>query len=227
MEKLKAWSVHAYTASGGVFAFLSLVAFDREDWRAGMAWLLVCLFIDGSDGLLARRWEVSRVLPHIQGKNIDFVIDFLTYAFLPAYFIYKAELVDPSVRLWASFYVILISAFYYGQARMVTDKDQFAGFPVLWNLVVFYAFFVFRQGPTFNLGMILLFGVLHFAPIEVSYPSRNIKKSVWPAAIGFSMIGVLLAILYLYPEQHWALTTVALLAFVYFIYLTVRYTWWK
>lgn len=223
--RIKAWTVHFYTSCGGVCAFFALLAINRAEWDQSMAWLLVCLFIDGSDGFFARRWNVRKVLPFMDGEQIDHVIDFVTYAFIPTYFIYASNLVPPSLALATSTYVLLISAFYYGKKGMVSDQNHFNGFPVLWNLVVFYLFFVFEFGPWFNLGLIIVFGILHFLPIKVSYPSHNLKRSKLPFVLSFIMIAVLLTILYIYPVRHPILTWTAIGAFGYFIYLSIKYTW--
>ena len=225
MTKYFAWMVHLYTASGGVFALLSLIAIDRGNWAEAMAWLVVCFFIDGTDGFLARRARVWEVLPNINGKDIDFVIDFLTYAFLPAYFIYRSGMVGSDLSFIASSYVIIISAIYYGRQGMVSEKNQFSGFPVLWNLVVFYCFFVFNTGSLVNTLLIFFFGILHFLPIEISYPSKNIAKHKLPVIVGFSMLLVLLAILFHYPTRNPALIAVAYIGFGYFIYLSIKLTW--
>ncbi len=225
LKKLLAWLVHLYTASGGVFALLSLRAIDQEYWAEAMAWLIACFAVDGSDGVLARRAKVAEVLPSISGKDIDYVIDFLTYAFVPAYFIYRSGLVPPEIELAMAVYVILVSAIYYGKKGMVSGKNQFAGFPVLWNLVVFYCFFVFYAGPWVNVVLILFFGILHFIPVEISYPSKNLKTSPWPFIVGFAMLAVLSLILFYYPATNSLLLLMAWLGFAYFVGLSVKYTW--
>ncbi|MCB0686154.1 MAG: hypothetical protein KDC53_06505, partial [Saprospiraceae bacterium] len=136
MKKVLAWLVHLYTASGGVFALLSLIAISDGAFATAMMWLMVCFFVDGTDGILARKINAREVLPNIDGKNIDYVTDFITYAFVPAYFVFRSNLVTEDFRLPLASYIILISAFYYGKKGMVSQKGQFTGFPVLWNLVI-------------------------------------------------------------------------------------------
>ena len=224
-KKLFAWFVHLYTASGGIFAMLSIIAIEQSKWAEGMAWLIICFFIDGTDGFLARAGKVWEVLPKISGKDIDYVIDFLTYAFVPAYFLFKANIVLPQLNLFLTGYVIIISAVYYGKQGMISDKNQFTGFPVLWNLVVFYCFFVFQFSPLINSILVLFFGVLHFLPIQISYPSKNIAHHKGPVIVGFGMLGVLLAILYTYPIRSTLLLALAYAGFAYFIFQSIKYTW--
>ncbi len=225
-KKGASWLVHLYTSLGGVCALLSLIAITREQWAASMAWLFVCFFIDGSDGFLARRFEVSKHLPGMDGKHIDYVIDFLTYAFVPAFFVYNSDMVGSNLSLPTAIFIILTSAIYYGKKDMVSDKKHFNGFPVLWNLVVFYAFFVFQSGDVFNLCMIIFFGILHFIPIQVSYPSSD--KSLGGKvlfAVSLLILVAFVGYLYFFPDVPVTLQVVAYAALAYFGYLTIRYSW--
>jgi phosphatidylcholine synthase len=227
LKKILAWLVHLYTASGGIFALLSIIAIDDQRWALSLTWLMICFFIDGTDGLLARKFQVSATLPYMDGKSIDYVIDFLTYAFVPAYFVYRSGLVPASLSFYITSFILLTSAIYYGKQGMVSNKKQFKGFPVLWNLVVFYTFFIFQSGPVFNVFFILFFGVLHFVPIEVSYPSKNLKENPLPFIIGTGMLVVFVSILWQYPVRNEYLILSAWLAFAYFISLTIYYTWFR
>lgn len=225
IRPLLAMLVHAYTASGAVLTLLAVLAIGQGDWRQAMMWLMLCFVIDGTDGMLARKVKVSEVLPNFNGRDIDFVVDFLSYAFVPAYFIYASGLLPESAKLIATAFILIISGLYYGRQGMVTESGQFRGFPVLWNLVAFYEFFVFGFDPWINVLLILVLGIGHFLPIQISYPTKNLSKSKWPAIIGFLMLGVLLSILYFYPEKNTALTIAAWSGLLYFAGLTIKHTW--
>ncbi|MEO1749134.1 MAG: hypothetical protein AAFR27_11065, partial [Pseudomonadota bacterium] len=75
------------------------------------------------------RWfNVKEVLPYMDGKTIDYVIDFATYAIIPAYLFYEAQLAPPSVLLLSTFTILMVSAIYYGKEGMVSEDMQFVGF---------------------------------------------------------------------------------------------------
>ena len=74
---LAAWSVHALTASGAVFAVLALLAIERLDWSMAMWWLGAALAVDGVDGSLARWAKVKQRAPRIDGATLDLVVDYL------------------------------------------------------------------------------------------------------------------------------------------------------
>jgi len=187
-KKIAAWSVHLFTASGLLAGFMGLLAAIDGDYRAAMAWMLATLVIDGIDGTFARMAKVKEVLPQVDGKTIDYVIDFFTYAILPAYLFFVA--VDAPV--WAlyagSFMMLLSAAIYYGMDGMVSeDGKHFVGFPVLWNMVVYVFIFVtpWLAWPV-TLGLVALFSVLHFVPILVPYPSRGGRW--WAVTLGMVVV---------------------------------------
>ncbi len=201
-RQLLAWGVHLFTSLGLLFAFLALIAIDSHDWRQCFIWLIVCFIIDSVDGSLARKFQVSEVLPHMDGKAIDYVIDFATYAIIPVYFFYRAEMVAAHLMNFSVAIMLLSAALYYGKKNMVADNQYFIGFPVLWNFVVFFQFFIFQNNSTLNFISVILFGILHFVPIRYAYPSMT-KKYFWSHLI-ISVVGIYSAlyVLYLYPGRN-------------------------
>ena len=89
VARLKAWGAHGFTATGVVLAFLATLALLENSPKACLLWLGLALVVDGVDGSLARRVNVSTVLPSFDGSVLDLVIDYLTYVFIPALFIYR------------------------------------------------------------------------------------------------------------------------------------------
>lgn len=55
--RTKALLVHLLTASGAVFAMLSLLAAVQNEWGVMYLWLVVAFVVDGIDGPLARRYR--------------------------------------------------------------------------------------------------------------------------------------------------------------------------
>ncbi len=195
-----AWGVHLFTASGLLAGFMALLAINNQDWQSAMWWLLVAQFIDGIDGTLARLVKVREVLPFFNGKNLDYVVDFVNYAIVPAYFFYWAGLAE-GVGVWiGAFAILLSSAIYYGKEGMVADEQYFVGFPVLWNWVVYYLFFVFQFPAGLNIALILFFAVLHFVPIQFAYPSRARHHRTLTWIVTGVTGGAVVILLYLYPE---------------------------
>ena len=199
MKKIFALSVHLFTSSGIVAALLSIIAIAHHDWRTAMLWLWICFIIDGLDGSFARLANVKEVLPDWDGKTIDYVIDFCTYAVIPAYFMYETAMFPEAWRLPIAALVLLTSAMYYGKMGMVSHDNYFVGFPVLWNFVIFYQYFVFETGETVNIISTILLCILHFIPIKVPYPSQSLgNRWLHMVVITVAIIANAL-LLYYYP----------------------------
>ena len=91
-----AFAVHIFTALGAGIALLAMLSAVRADWSGMFAWLGLALVVDGIDGPLARKLDVARVLPDWSGDALDFVVDFITYVFVPAYAIIVREAMPAS-----------------------------------------------------------------------------------------------------------------------------------
>ncbi len=198
-SKILAWFTHFFTTSGLLAGFMAILAISEKNWRSAMAWLLVALAIDGFDGTLARKFKVKEVLPNFDGKTIDYVIDFANYAIIPAYFFYQANLVGENWTLPLSLLILIVSAIYYGKDGMVSDDYYFVGFPVMWNIVVFYLVFVFSLSEIGNAAIIVIFSILHFVPIKFAYPSRATRLKVVTLTVTAIFLIVTPLIVWFYP----------------------------
>jgi len=118
-QKTMAWCVHLLTASGLVAGFMAILAINDLAWRGAMLWLVVALVIDGIDGTFARIFRVQEVLPHMNGKTMDYIIDFATYAIIPAYFFHQAGLVEAPYNLPCTILILLVSALYYSKKTII------------------------------------------------------------------------------------------------------------
>ena len=224
-RKILAWAVHSFTASGLVAGFMAILAINTQDWRSAMLWLMACQLIDGVDGLFARAVGVKEVLPNVDGKTIDYVVDFVTYAIIPAYFFYQAELVAEDWRLPLTAVILIVSAVYYGKDGMVSDDMYFIGFPVMWNMVVFFMIFVFQFNELWNALFIIFFAILHFVPIKFVYPSQATRYRWLTLGLTIVFISNLVAILLLYPQRSVWLIGLAYLTVVGYAGLAVYNTW--
>ncbi len=231
-EKALAWGVHLFTASGIVFALLAIIAVANHNFCWCMYWLIIAVIIDGVDGMLARKFKVKEVLPFMEGKNIDFVIDFATYAIIPGYFLYECFWMVDGVKYyvlpepeWIRFscvaVLLLVSAIYYGKEPMVSEDMYFIGFPVMWNAVAYFLFFIFRLDPWINFALIIFIAILHFVPLKYAYPSQNKKFQ----KINFLMVFIFLAsnagILYYYPDEPMWMRIISGLYLPFVIWQTV------
>lgn len=225
IKRILAWSVHLFTASGLLAGFMSILAINNEDWRGAMLWLFLALFIDGIDGTFARLFKVREVLPNMDGMMIDYIVDFITYALIPAYFFFMADLVPGVGGLFMAFLMLLVSAVYYGKKGMVSADMHFVGFPVLWNLIVFVLIFVLPLSPIGNIIIVILFSILHFVPLKFAYPSRAIRfKNLTLAVSFFSMLLGFWAT-WIYPQREGWLSGMILAGLAYYLALALYETY--
>lgn len=177
---MRAWATHFYTALGLVAAFLALLATVEGRARDVFVYLAVALFIDSTDGFMARGWDVLRWTPDFNGRKLDDITDYLTYVFIPAYFAYRFELVTGP---WAVvlLLVLLASAYGFCSEAAKTDDGFFTGFPSDWNIVVFYMY-ILRSAPELNATVLFILAVMVFIPIKYLYPSKT--KFLKPISLG-------------------------------------------
>ncbi len=171
LREAAAFSVHIFTACGAGCALLALVAAVGAAWTQMFVWLGVALIIDGIDGTFARRLRVAELLPRWSGDLLDFVVDFVTYVFVPAYAMIASDLLPPSMSLVLGLVVTVTGALYFADRRMKTSDSYFRGFPALWNVVAFYLF-VLKPAPWASAGMIIVLAAATFAPIHFVHPVR-------------------------------------------------------
>ena len=224
MKKLLALTVHIFTSFGIVCGFLAILAISEQEWKLAMLWLLVALIIDGVDGSFARWLKVKERLPGIDGKSIDFVVDFANYALIPVYFIHQAQLVDESVNLFTAIAILVVSALYYGKSGMVTDDLFFRGFPVLWNMAACYLYFIWDLGKWGNFIAIMIMCVLHFVPIKYVYPSQTPSNQFINIIATIVFFITTIASVYLFPQNPFWLNLLASISVLYLFVVGLYYT---
>jgi phosphatidylcholine synthase len=171
LAKIGAFAIHLLTASGAAFALLALFAATAHQWSRMFMWLGIALFVDAIDGPLARRFKVSEILPRWSGDALDFVVDFVTYVFVPAYAIAASGLLPDKLALATGLVIAVVSTLYFADRRMKTEDNYFRGFPVLWNVVAFYLLLL-KPPPWIGLGMIVVLAILTFVSFPFIHPVR-------------------------------------------------------
>src|SRR4029079_12313689 len=137
--RLAGLALHAYTASGTVLALLIVIAaIDGDAVRA--LWLgLAALWIDGTEGMIARRLRVKETIPWFDGAMLDNIVDYLTYAFAPIVLLWTGHFLPsgPAGPVLAAL-PLLASSYQFCRTDAKTADHFFLGFPSYWNVVAFY-----------------------------------------------------------------------------------------
>ena len=174
-RRMAAFSVHIFTACGAGLALLALIGAVRGAWVAMFLWLSLALIVDAVDGAIARALKVAEALPNWSGDTLDFVVDFTTYVFVPAYALTVSGLLPATAAVPLGVAIVVSGALYFADLRMKTADNYFRGFPVLWNAAAFYLFLL-QPHPWFTAAIVAMLVGLTFAPIRFAHPLRVVER---------------------------------------------------
>jgi phosphatidylcholine synthase len=177
-----AFSVHIFTASGAALALFALMAAIEKNWPRMFFILGAALFVDGVDGMIARRLDVARRLPRWAGDVLDLVVDYLTYVFIPAFVVVWSGLLPPIAAIPCAVGIIISGALYFADTEMKTKDNFFRGFPAVWNVPVFYLLLL-KPDPWIGAAAIALLTAATFLPVPFVHPFRVARLRVVTIAL--------------------------------------------
>ncbi len=196
MKVFLSYLVHLFTTSGVLLSFFALVASIEQNLELVFFYLALALFIDGIDGSLARMVDVKKHTPHINGENLDNIIDYLNYVFVPVFVIYWLDFVPADLEIISASIILAVSCYTFANSNIKTSDFYFSGFPALWNIVILY-FYILDTDPFINFLTICFLAIFTFIPIKYLHPFR-VKKF---RQLSLSILAV------------WMITTVIILYF--------------
>lgn len=219
-EQVRGYLAHAYTATGLLLVLAATHLILAERFELAIIALVVCVVIDATDGVLARRARVTVTARMIDGRRLDDIIDYLSFVFVPLLLAVHADLILRPV--FPTVAAVLVSSA-IGFSRVDAKQSAqgfFLGFPSYWNVVIGYLW-LFGTPATFNTVLLLLLAVLVLLPVRFLYPTQLPRRedrrrhyllgAVW---------GVVCVVALLLPDGT-ARLTVALLSLAYPAY----YVW--
>ena len=235
VPRLAAIGVHVFTASGVIFALLTLRAIVLADYPWVFFWMGLALVVDSIDGTLARAARVKDVTPNFDGALLDNIIDYLNYVVVPAYLIVDIDLaaiplldqytIAGGTSLVIASVILLASSYQFCRGDAKTADHYFTGFPSYWNLAVFYLYFL-DFATTLNFLILALLAVMVFIPIRYVYPSRTAPLFRFTLGLTTLWLGLIVAIAWLYPSPPTWLVWSSLAYVAYYfglsLVLTVR-----
>jgi len=228
--RLRGWFIHAFTASGAFLGLLALLAIYEHHYLTAFWLMIVTIFIDAIDGMLARMVKIKEVIPEIDGALLDNIVDFLNYTIVPAFFLLVTDLLPAQWRLLCVMAITFSSAYQFSQVDAKTNDHFFKGFPSYWNIAVFYLFF-WEMKPWTNMSILLVLSVLSFVPIKYVYPSRLEYLSHY-VGLRFSMLlatilwGLTVAgLLWIYPNTNHTLVMASMAYIVLYVGISLYRTW--
>jgi phosphatidylcholine synthase len=205
-QRLGAWAVHAFTASGLVLAAGAAVLIVRGDatsLRLALLLFLCATVVDATDGWLARRARVATVLPQIDGRRLDDIVDFHTYASLPLLLIWRSGAL-PGGSGWLLLLPLLASAYGFSQSEAKTADGYFLGFPSYWNVVALYIFLL-APPPAVTAFVVVVLSALTFMPARYLYPSTGglLNRITIGAGAAWAVLLLLILLDLVGPTRPW------------------------
>lgn len=170
------WAVHALTMSGLVWASLALLALLHGSLKWMWLWLAVAMVVDGVDGTFARRARVKEVIPWFDGSVLDIIIDYLTWSFIPAVFMYLHLPLGPTPLPGVVMLVVMISSvFCYANAGEKSVDNYFVGFPAAWNIAA-VMMWVLHTPAWANVLATVVLAVMTLVPTHYPHPARVVRR---------------------------------------------------
>lgn len=191
------WAVHLYTASGALFGLLALQAAAEGAVRTAFLWMAVTILIDSTDGTLARRLDVASLVPSVDGRVLDDIVDYFTYVVVPVALMRALNLLPHSI--WVAAAPILASGFGFANRQAKTTDNFFLGFPSYWNIVAFHLW-LFALPVWINAVAVVVLSVLVLVPTRYVYPTRTEDHRALTLVLG-GLWGVQLVAAFVWPEQ--------------------------
>ena len=229
MRIFLSYLVHLFTITGVLLSFLALLASIEQNLELVFFYLALALFVDGVDGSLARMVDVKRHTPNINGENLDNIIDYLNYVFVPVFVIYWLDFVPAGTEIISAFIILVVSCYTFANSNVKTSDFYFSGFPALWNIVILY-FYILDTDPFVNFLTICFLAIFTFIPIKYLHPFR--VKRFRQLSLSVLAIWMITTVLILYfRELNENLIKIAftfwIISNIYFILLTIIRTYSK
>jgi phosphatidylcholine synthase len=204
-----------------LLAAMEICAADPQPRRVFL-WLALAVLIDATDGPLARRLEVKRFAPWINGRLIDDIVDYLTFTFLPLLLVWRMEWVPAwASPVVAAAMVASLLGFAHSGAKQEAE-GFFRGFPSYWNVYAFYAG-LWQGGwaPAAWAATLAVLAALTVLPVRFVYP--NLAPRPWRGAVlggAAAWLAILLAMLWDYPHPPSWLSWLSLVYPVFYLGLS-------
>jgi phosphatidylcholine synthase len=215
-QLVRAFTIHIFTACGAALALLALILATGGHWAAMFVCLGLALAVDGVDGPMARAFNVAELLPRWSGEGLDFVVDFVTYVFVPAYAIAASGFLPDALAIPAGLIIVITGALYFADREMKTRENYFRGFPAVWNLAAFYLY-ILAPPPWIAAGMVIVLAALTFVPVHFVHPVRVKRLRVLNIALmgAWAALASVAIVQNLEPDPYvtWPLVAIA----VYFL----------
>ena len=191
---VKAYLVHLLTGSGILLSFFSIISILNDDKLLTFLFLIIALFIDVIDGNLARKYNVKKFSPNVDGVMLDSIVDYINYVFIPCIIIYKFNYVPEQFVIILPILILSISLFSFSYLKIMTENYLYIGFPSIWNVIIIYLS-ILDLDVWNNFFILVILILLKVIPIKVIHPMRYKNHRIKNSVIALSLIFITLTLL--------------------------------
>ena len=203
-----------------------IAAIDHN--TSAFLWLtLVAMIIDGTDGYLARKFDVKKNVPWFDGATLDNIVDFLTYAFAPAVLFWTGGYIPHNNSGLVIIAAVLLSSCYqFCRSDAKTDNKNyyFLGFPDYWNIIAFYAIVANLSSQVTSI-ILVACSILVFIPIKFLYPSRTKQMQGITVVLTVLWLISYLVLMMQLPTPNTNLVTLSLIYPLYYLVASLYLTY--
>lgn len=150
-----------------IFGSLSLVYTLNQEFSTAAIFILIAVVMDGLDGRVARRLDISSQM----GKELDSLCDLVSFGVAPAILVYS-QVLHPfiySIGLLAAIFYIVCGAFRLARFNVLNLSGYFVGIPITLagTIMAIISFFSASLPSTLILVALLFLAVLMVSNFKV------------------------------------------------------------
>jgi phosphatidylcholine synthase len=189
--------IHLWTLAGLAFAMLAALCVLRGEIEAAVRWLLLILFVDHTDGTLARAFRIKRHIRRVSGETLDLITDVIGLTFVPMLFCWKAQIFLPGWNAILPVAAAITCSYKYSIKQNVLEEGYSLGAPpVFFSVLLFWLLELPPWLPTVYVAILV---VLCWLPVR--YPITSLVTTHWKP--GFESIINYASFLALVPAMVW------------------------
>jgi len=197
MYRRPTFLIHLWTLAGLGFAMLAAQQLLEGNIEAAARWLLLVLFVDHTDGTLARKFNVRECIPEVSGETIDIITDVIGLTFVPMLFYWQAGVFLPG---WGAPLAVAAAATcslkYSMKARLLEEGASRGAPPAFFSILLFW---FLELPPVWATAYAAALIALCWSPVR--YPITSLMTTHWK--FGFQSMVNYLSFAAMMPALIW------------------------
>jgi len=197
MYRRPTFLIHLWTLAGLGFAMAAAQQLLEGNIEAAARWLLLVLFVDHTDGTLARKFNVRERIPEVSGETIDIITDVIGLTFVPMLFYWQAGVFLPG---WGAPLAVAAAATcslkYSMKARLLEEGASRGAPPAFFSILLFW---FLELPPAWATAYAVALIALCWSPVR--YPITSLMTTHWK--FGFQSMVNYLSFAALIPALVW------------------------